>query len=460
MSIDKTFTDFEKPSKIFKYGTAGFRDAASVLTPVFKRVGLVACLKSMCSGGKSVGVVVTASHNAECDNGAKIVDVDGGMLHEKWEPLAEEIVNAPTHDLSCIIRRILNDNEHVKNGTVILGRDTRPHSKSFANCVERGVEAVGGAILDLQEVTTPQLHFTVRRRNCIADARVIEPFNAELELGIYFSTVCGGFDTLMGSGVDRPSAFIAVDCACGIGALGIVQFNKWFYSNLSAEAKPLLKCHIVNDIGSGSVNSDCGAEHVQKKQIAPKGFTPTDISELVAAAPASISGGTVPLCCSLDGDADRIVFHTYLSTQEGQPLNWVMLDGDKIAILFALYIMDELKEANIIPSVSSGEQKDPFRFGVVQTAYANGSSTAFLRAKGIPVLMAKTGVKYLHHVACKHLDCGIYFEANGHGTVFFSDRLMAVLQSRLSTTDAGTEEGQALARVVVRIYSVFQNDAW
>jgi phosphoacetylglucosamine mutase len=40
----------------------------------------------------------------------------------------------------------------------------------------------------------------------------------------------------------------------------------------------------------------------------------------------------------------------------------------------------------------------------------------------IPVLIAKTGVKHLHHAAVKHFDIGIYFEANGHGTVVFSKK--------------------------------------
>ena len=31
-----------------------------------------------------------------------------------------------------------------------------------------------------------------------------------------------------------------------------------------------------------------------------------------------------------------------------------------------------------------------------------------------------TGVKHLHHRA-KQFDIGVYFEANGHGTVLFSD---------------------------------------
>ena len=70
--------------------------------------------------------------------------------------------------------------------------------------------------------------------------------------------------------------------------------------------------------------------------------------------------------------------------------------------------------------------------GVVQTAYANGSSTEFLCNKmvsitvlhhhyiiilqKIPVACVSTGVKHLHHKA-KEFDVGVYFEANGHGTV-------------------------------------------
>ena len=34
----------------------------------------------------------------------------------------------------------------------------------------------------------------------------------------------------------------------------------------------------------------------------------------------------------------------------------------------------------------------------------------------IPVACAKTGVKHLHHKALE-FDIGVYFEANGHGTV-------------------------------------------
>jgi len=57
----------------------------------------------------------------------------------------------------------------------------------------------------------------------------------------------------------------------------------------------------------------------------------------------------------------------------------------------------------------------------VQTAYANGASTT--AAKQLlgedQIVFAKTGVKHCHHAALD-FDVGIYFEANGHGTVIFS----------------------------------------
>lgn len=69
------------------------------------------------------------------------------------------------------------------------------------------------------------------------------------------------------------------------------------------------------------------------------------------------------------------------------------------------------------------------KLGLVQTAYANGASTAYITEKlGVPVACAKTGVKHLHHVALQ-FDIGVYFEANGHGTVIFSKAAREAIRS-------------------------------
>lgn len=84
------------------------------------------------------------------------------------------------------------------------------------------------------------------------------------------------------------------------------------------------------------------------------------------------------------------------------------------------------------------------KLGIVQTAYANGASTDYIRnelvicrspataiinwknsilffvSQKVPVACVPTGVKHLHHKAVEY-DIGVYFEANGHGTVVFSN---------------------------------------
>ncbi len=117
---------------------------------------------------------------------------------------------------------------------------------------------------------------------------------------------------------------------------------------------------------------------------------------------------------SLDGDADRLVYFYFESLAN----EFKMLDGDRIAVLFAFYLRKLVKEA--------GLEKE-LKFGVVQTAYANGASTTFLRSQGISTSFACTGVKNLHHEAVANYDIGIYFEANGHGTVLFSQKARGLI---------------------------------
>lgn len=91
-----------------------------------------------------------------------------------------------------------------------------------------------------------------------------------------------------------------------------------------------------------------------------------------------------------------------------------MIQGDKIAILALEYISKLVKIAGI-----------DVKIGIVQTAYANGASTKYVESLGVPVVFTCTGVKHLHHAA-KEFDIGVYFEANGHGTVIFSKKAQAL----------------------------------
>jgi phosphoacetylglucosamine mutase len=62
----------------------------------------------------------------------------------------------------------------------------------------------------------------------------------------------------------------------------------------------------------------------------------------------------------------------------------------------------------------------------------------------LPVKCVPTGVKHLHHAA-EHYDIGVYFEANGHGTVLFSQ----TSQGKLATYEPSTPaQSTALTHLV------------
>ena len=64
---------------------------AKILKDIFQNrllVGLRAKMTTLC------GVMITASHNHKDDNGVKIVEQDGSMLDQLWEPLAEKLANS------------------------------------------------------------------------------------------------------------------------------------------------------------------------------------------------------------------------------------------------------------------------------------------------------------------------------------------------------------------------------
>lgn len=66
-------------------------------------------------------------------------------------------------------------------------------------------------------------------------------------------------------------------------------------------------------------------------------------------------------CASLDGDADRLIYFYF----EGNS-KFRMLDGDKIAVLCLDHFNHLLKSSGL-----------SLKLGMVQTAYANGSSTNY-----------------------------------------------------------------------------------
>lgn len=69
--------------------------------------------------------------------------------------------------------------------------------------------------------------------------------------------------------------------------------------------------------------------------------------------------------------------------------------------------------------------------------------------QNLPVACTPTGVKYLHHAA-EAFDIGVYFEANGHGTVLFSPDFVA----RLKVSSASTPTQQAAIAALLHFHDL------
>ncbi|XP_062101260.1 phosphoacetylglucosamine mutase [Humulus lupulus] len=402
-----------KPS----YGTSGFRAEASLLQSTLYRMGILCALRAL-KTQSVIGIMITASHNQVSDNGVKIVDPSGGMLSQDWEPFADALANAPTPDhlLRLISEKIERCGE--KKVEVLVGRDTRPSGPSLLEATKLGIGSIIGVVaIDVGILTTPQLHWMVRASNCSTRAAEFDYFE---QLSMSFRSLVD----LIPGGAESNEGFdkLVVDGANGVGGEKLLVLKEM----LNLKGVELEVRNTGN--GGGVLNEGVGADFVQKEKVVPSGFGSQDVGIR---------------CASLDGDADRFVYFT-VPSKDSTKIE--LVDGDKILSLFAIFIQEQLS----ILMKGTDENDYHCRIGVVQTAYANGASTDYLKQLGIEVVLTPTGVKYLHEKA-SHYDIGIYFEANGHGTILFSEPFLHWLEAKtdeLSSRAQGQEQRKAALRLL------------
>eukprot|EP01080_Neovahlkampfia_damariscottae_P011298 gene11298-4109_t len=374
MNKDKVKNAYEKHPKVknhhFKYGTAGFRMKSEIMDSVVFITGVLAALRSM-ETKQITGIVITASHNEVEDNGVKVIDSNGEYMEKIWEKRAEELANCnSTEEFLGLIGNFFKDTQPV----VYVAADTRPSSPDLLKSTIEGIECVGGKVFDFGLLTTPVLHFMVKHDN--------DQKSNSKDCSPYYELLSTSFKKLIG---DKKTEKRNIDCAFGVGAVVLKELQKYLPNRFE----------LLNDDISRTenLNKNCGAEHVQKEKKKPLNF-----KNCVA---------------SFDGDGDRIVY----SYEKDQ---FILIDGDKISSLITLFFSKYLPK-------DSG-----LSVGVVQTAYANGASTKFLKSYIDNCPIVPTGVKHLHHKS-KEFDIGIYFEANGHGTVVFSSKALKYFQENSET---------------------------
>ncbi|CAG8702110.1 11200_t:CDS:10, partial [Gigaspora rosea] len=423
--IKKASAKYPKLKEInYTYGTAGFRMKAEYLESVIFRVGILGGLRSKKLNSKVIGIMITASHNPEADNGVKLVDPSGEMLEQQWEGYATQLANAQSDDdLIAVIKSIVSENgiDESKEASIVYARDTRPSGPKLVAALEEGIKAINVVGGNLGVKTTPQLHyFTYYLNYC---EKPTEGSYEELADKLYYQKFAEAFHKAVG---DNPCLSpITIDAANGVGAPKLKELAEW----IDKINNNVFEVEIINDDikSQGKLNFNCGADYVKSGQKIPTG------------APLSVGDRAA----SLDGDADRIVFY-YLNDYDG---TFRLLDGDKIAALAAGFIIELVKTAGLDINV-----------GVVQTAYANGSSRAYLEKElKVPVACVSTGVKHLHHKAQEY-DVGVYFEANGHGTVLFKQE-KAIKKLQALTELINQTVGDALSDLLF-VEAILINRQW
>uniref|UniRef100_A0A5F8H606 Phosphoacetylglucosamine mutase n=1 Tax=Monodelphis domestica TaxID=13616 RepID=A0A5F8H606_MONDO len=359
-AVNKFSSLHAKPNGlILQYGTAGFRTKAYHLDHVMYRMGLLAVLRSK-QTKSTIGVMVTASHNPEEDNGVKLIDPLGEMLAPSWEEHATHLANAEEQDIQAVLAEI-SHREAVnlqQKAMIVIGRDTRPSSEKLSQSVIDGVSVLGGQYHDYGLVTTPQLHYLVCCQNTNGQY-------GKATIEGYYQKLSKAFVELTKQTFRSGDEYRAlkIDCASGIGALKLKEMECYLPRELSL--------HLFNDGTKGKLNHLCGADFVKSHQKPPLGIEVKPNER----------------CCSFDGDADRIIY--YYNDADGR---FHLIDGDKIATLISSFLKELLSEV--------GEN---LKIGIVQTAYANGSSTRYLE-EVMKVLFSKAAEMKIRQLAKEETD--------------------------------------------------------
>ncbi|KAM0686517.1 hypothetical protein COBT_002258 [Conglomerata obtusa] len=455
-----------KPAEYFTFGTAGYRGPSNTLLQPLTRASLLAMIRSSTFCGKTIGIIITASHNKNTDNGIKIIDHNGDYIEKSLELYCDEIVNCKDKDLIKVLSRVhrklgnMRDLGNASEPVVAIGRDTRESGVHFVEEIKKVLEDLKCKVIDYEIVTTPEMHYYIRNGNL--KGRVIAKNEYINHLAFWYKDLVSLTCT--------KETLCFIDCANGVGGIvineliNVLDKKNLFIININDEAKTIMESidierkkdssnfpDSLEDLNSDYTNLDkkdwfnkicqmrkkngylpdvkllnenCGADYVVTHKKSPKNIL--------------IDETKILKCASFDGDADRLI---YFSTKDG----FKLINGDRIAIVIALYIYEIIKDLENI------------NVGVVLSHYSNSSAINVIKGK-FDVILCDTGVKnFIKH--SRSFDIGIFFEPNGHGSVTFSEKLLLIIEQNIKNGNDLIKHNMKILKAMSMIFDPCVGDA-
>jgi phosphoacetylglucosamine mutase len=351
-------------AKTLSYGTAGFRYEKQIIVQNVAPKLINALMDlSIIYDFNLIGIMITASHNTHEYNGVKLIDHNGKMLSNEYERYLENKINAETVLASTNIKKL----------TCIIGYDTRPSSIDIIKVFKENSQGHDINFIDIGLRTTPEFHACVnylyhKHNHNHNNNNIIMNKDTTLIWNQYITkiTKLNAFNDI----IKQINQSMIIDCANGVGSILLKRINNTL---------PLIN---TNTTDPKQLNNNCGAAYAIENSLLYSNNHREDM-----------------LIASLDGDADRLVFIQ----------NKKIINGSKIACILAKYIVTHYYK--YIPK--------HLKLGFIHTAYTNGACINYAKEIGFTACCSDTGIKHLYNAAT-NFDIGIYFEHNGHGSIYFS----------------------------------------
>ena len=142
----------------------------------------------------------------------------------------------------------------------------------------------------------------------------------------------------------------------------------------------------------------------------------------------------------------------YNSSYKSENNELKIIDGDYQTTLFAQFIKLLLENLSLKIQEAFLQR---ISLAIITTAYSNGGFWNYVKKeiKPLKLILAKTGVKHLHRKA-RDYDLAIYFESNGHGTVFHNEKTMEKISEIKNSLEAN-ENDKALLNLLIDFLKAF-----